>query len=200
VRLSAVVSDADNDAGCALNQSFTYRWSIAQLPAGSAASFNSNTAETPSLTPDLAGAYVVELAATDSTGRTSARGSLILTAGTCGGNRPTARIVVLAPITDTTSPALVDVGSDVQLDGATSDDADNRAPCNLGQTLSYQWEMFSKPATSTAAIDAASRTPSFRADKSGTYTLRLRVSDGARLSDYTTFDVTTCSPYPACAN
>ena len=67
-----MVSDADNSANCqamlAGPQTFTYAWSIPEMPKGSRAQLNSASAETPSFTPDIDGNYTVKLVVTDNDG------------------------------------------------------------------------------------------------------------------------------------
>jgi PKD repeat protein len=199
VRLSATVSDADNDAGCALAQSLSYAWRFTSLPAGSAAALNDARTENPSFVPDVPGDYRATLVVTDSTGRVSTDQSVLVTAGTCGANRPVADIDMISPSIDTESPAFVATGATVQLDGASSSDADNDPPCSLAQALTYEWELFVKPAASDATLSPTlSRTPTFSADRSGTYIVRLRVADGQRTSEVASFEVRACSPFPSC--
>lgn len=53
-------SDADNDA-------LTYLWSITTAPAGSTATLSSTTIVNPTLTPTLAGTYIISLIVNDGT-------------------------------------------------------------------------------------------------------------------------------------
>lgn len=66
-------SDPDNAKMCALQspQTLIYTWRFEMLPQGSRAVINDAHATTPSFTPDVAGAYVVDLFVTDNTGLTS---------------------------------------------------------------------------------------------------------------------------------
>ena len=84
----------------------------------------------------------------------------------------------------TVKDAAVAAATDASFDGTTSTDADNVAPCSLGQTLSYQWELFSVPAGSSATLKPVSTvaTPSLRADRAGTYVVRLQVTDSTGLT------------------
>jgi len=60
----------------------------------------------------------------------------------------------------------------VTLDGSASYDAD-------GDELAFSWSITSRPAQSNANLTGTNPArPSFTADKPGTYTLRLLVSDG----------------------
>src|SRR5882724_1850452 len=78
---TAIPSDADNDTllltlatpdpgtseGCGLNQSFSYAWSFASVPGGSAASLVPPDAGNSTFIPDLTGAYSVQLVVGDGT-------------------------------------------------------------------------------------------------------------------------------------
>ena len=66
----------------------------------------------------------------------------------------------------------VKVGSLVTLDGTASRDANN-------QSLTYLWQMVSKPAGSTAVLSSStSPKPTFTADLTGLYSFSLVVNDG----------------------
>ena len=79
-QLTADVSDGDNLAPCSQSQTFTYSWEVLRQPSGSTASLNNAHSETPSLTADKAGDYVVRLTVTDSTGLSSEPKTLTVTA------------------------------------------------------------------------------------------------------------------------
>ena len=110
-------------------------------------------------TPDVAGAFVLELIGTDP-----------------AGNVATDRVRVIAdspaatphPIANAGADQVVKVGDTVTLDGRQSYDADGPA------TLTYQWSLTSKPMGSTAAVtNPASATPSFVPDVEGDYVFQL---------------------------
>jgi preprotein translocase subunit SecF len=95
-------------------------------------------------------------------------GALVGSAANCGSS--TAANV--APIAKTGPIQNVSVGTTVTLDGAASTDANN-------QSLTYKWELTSKPAGSTATLSSVtSAQPTFKADFAGTYTASLVVNDG----------------------
>ncbi|MDQ6704417.1 MAG: PKD domain-containing protein, partial [Acidobacteriota bacterium] len=82
----------------------------------------------------------------------------------------------------------VAIGATVQLSGTGTD------PQSLSVT--YQWSL-SKPAGSTAVLSNASvANPTFVADKFGTYTAQLIVSDGTLSSAPSTVTITTQRPKP----
>lgn len=95
---------------------------------------------------------------------------------------PATVTVTVKPVND---PPLANAGPDqvatrnstVTLDAGGSTDVE-------GDTLTYQWSFISKPAGSSALLsDATSRTPSFLADVSGAYAVKLIVSDGVLESE-----------------
>jgi hypothetical protein len=86
-----------------------------------------------------------------------------------------------APVALIAGPATAVVRTAVTLDGSGSKDPD-------GQTLSYRWEISSKPIGSTAALsDSASARPVITPDVVGSYEVRLIVNDGKTDSPAVTF-------------
>ncbi|MFM8666482.1 MAG: PKD domain-containing protein, partial [Betaproteobacteria bacterium] len=76
------------------------------------------------------------------------------------------------PVAAVAGPTTAALQSAVSLDGSGSRDPD-------GQTLSYRWELSSKPTGSTATLsDATVARPVITPDVQGTYTVRLIVHDG----------------------
>jgi hypothetical protein len=87
---------------------------------------------------------------------------------------------------DQTTPT----GSVVHLNASASSDAD-------GDPLTYSWAMVSRPAGSAAALsDPAVVNPTFIADTFGTYTIELRVNDGAVNSAPDSVTVSTVNTPP----
>lgn len=77
-----------------------------------------------------------------------------------------------APVALIAGPATVVVRTAVNLDGSGSKDPD-------GQTLSYRWELSSKPVGSSAALsDLTAARPVITPDVVGSYVVRLTVNDG----------------------
>lgn len=84
----------------------------------------------------------------------------------------------------------VEMGASVTLDGSAS-----TSP--TGASLRYQWTLAGKPANSQANLaDATSARPSFVADKPGTYSADLVVSDNTASSTPSRVQVIATSPYP----
>lgn len=78
----------------------------------------------------------------------------------------------VAPVANAGLDQNVTTGSTVTMDATRSSDANN-------DTLTYAWSLITKPPSSTAVLSSeASVKPTFLADVSGVYALRLTVSDG----------------------
>jgi len=174
VRFSAEVEDADSLAPCNLDQTFTYAWLLAQQPEGSRAFLNSERSETPSLTADRAGEYVLRLIVTDSTGRASDPGTFTLDVAECGGATP-----AVAP---TATPETTHPNAEVQLDADVTDADED---CGASQTRTVQWSIRSKPDGSAAALsNSRAESPTFTASKTGAYELGVVATDSTgRSSD-----------------
>jgi len=156
MQLTADVTDADNAAPCSQNQTFTYTWELLRQPNGSTASLNNAHSETPSLTADKGGDYVVRLTVKDSTGLSSQPKTFTVTVGNCGATNPT--VVIAAPAT------AIAPNSPAQLT-ATASDAD--AACGA-QAFTYQWSVRARPDGATASFSSSViRNPLFTADKAG---------------------------------
>jgi hypothetical protein len=173
-QFSANVEDADNLAPCNLDQRLDYAWLLAQQPEGSRASLNSERSETPSLTADKAGAYVLRLIVTDSTGRRSDPGKFTLEVAECGAATP-----VVAP---TATPRTTHPNAAVKLD---ADVMDADEDCGAEQTFTVQWSVHSKPDGSTPVLsNSRAESPTFTADKAGAYELGVVATDSTgRSSD-----------------
>jgi hypothetical protein len=76
----AASGDPDNLAPCSAGQTLTYRWTLDAVPAGSATTVNAATSLSPSFTADVPGAYLLGLVVTDSTGLSSAKAAVTMTA------------------------------------------------------------------------------------------------------------------------
>ena len=93
------------------------------------------------------------------------------TIATAGGDIPDGANI---PVADAGVDQSVFTGATVNLDGSGSSDAD------VLDVLTYSWDIIVKPGTSaTLLTGAADETPSFQADKDGTYEIQLIVNDGS---------------------
>jgi len=138
----------------------TYSWTLLAKPIGSNAALIESTSAKPTFTADLVGVYVASLVVSD--GRLS---STIVT------TTVTASAANVAPVANAGAFQLVVTGQPVTVSGAGSTDAN-------GDVLTYKWVMVSKPTDSAAVLaNATTVTPTFTADKNGTYVLSLQVND-----------------------
>jgi hypothetical protein len=154
--IAATASDPDGDP-------LTYAWIVASRPQGSTASLSATNVPSVSITPDIAGAYVLELTVSDGRGG-QAIDSVRVTASAAGMNR--------APIADAGFDLNGTETIPISLEGTGSSDPD-------GDPLTYSWTFVSRPEGSTASIIAASAaSASFTPDVEGVYVVQLEVSDG----------------------
>ena len=106
-------------------------------------------------------------------------GALVGSAANCGSTT----VANVAPVAKTGPIQNVSVGTLVTLDGSGSTDANN-------QTLTYKWELTSKPTGSAAVLSSlTSARPTFTADLAGNYAASLLVNDGELSSPLATANV-----------
>ncbi len=201
VTLTFLATDGDNDPlGCDLAQRASAAWAFVDLPPGSSATLNDATIDSPTFTPDVPGAYVLELVVTDDTGRQSAASRVTVIAQDCGAASPS-----IAAETFTTSPtqAQTIVGEPISL-SVVATDADNDQGCDAGQTLRYAWQVVRLPSGSRASLnDASLASPSFTPDLPGAYAFALRVIDSTGRVDAAgpfTIDVVDCGGHAPVAD
>jgi len=152
-----------------------YSWSFASRPAGSAASLVGANTATPTFVADVLGTFILELVVTDEAGLSSSPDRVEISTDN------------LAPTAAAGNDQLVVVNTNVSLYGSSSTDPE-------GDPLTYDWEISSAPAGSTAALsDANTVTPSFTPDLEGLYEVTLEVSDpiGPGTPDSVEITVTT---------
>ena len=148
-----------------------YAWTMLERPTGSAVPGTLDARATTTLTPDLPGRYVVELAVTDSLDGAVARDTVTVLAEPNG--RPVAAIAGPG--------AAVEIGTAVTLNGAASSDPD-------GDTLRHRWRVVETPPGSSLALDdAEAMSITFTVSAEGEYTVELVVDDGLTESLPTTF-------------
>jgi hypothetical protein len=148
--------DADGDP-------LTFAWTVVQRPEGSTAAPEDAAAARTSLLVDRCGAFVVELVVDD--------GALASEP-----ERVTLDCANVAPVADAGPDSAARLGERVVLDGSASSDGD-------GDPLSFAWAFTARPDGSEAALDGPeTATPSFTADRRGTFALSLVVGDGGAAS------------------
>ena len=168
-------SDPDGDT-------ITYAWAFDAVPGGSNITddndLNSaNDISSQTWTPDVAGAYTINLTVTDEHGYASTPASASIVAAAAN-QQPAAAISGL--------PEGPETGSEITVYGVTSSDPD-------GDSLTYAWTMDSVPDTSSVPAESLGTASSaaFTPDVAGTYTVGLTVTDEHGLaSDKVTADIT----------
>lgn len=142
----------------------TYSWALMSSPSGSGAKLINSTWADPEIFIDKDGTYEVMLTVSD--GALSDTDTVIINA-----TRPND-----APTADAGTDQTVYVGTTVTLNGTGSSDPENDA-------LNYTWRLVSKPSGSVSSVsDPTAARPTISADKAGTFTLELTVSDGVSTS------------------
>jgi surface protein len=162
-------TDADNDT-------LTYKWSFASVPANSTATLSGANTSAPTFDADIDGTYVVKLIVND--GFVDATDTVSITASAVN-SKPVASI-------NNGVASLFTYKYDLaQLDASSSTDADN-------DTLTYTWHIKSQPTGSSATLsDASIVNPTLTVDVNGDYVVELTVNDGTVDSDSVEIRVTT---------
>jgi hypothetical protein len=149
----------------------SYNWTFQNTPSGANPSFSDATVAQPTFDASTAGTYRIELEVTDNQGATG-----------------TDRVEVtlnLRPMADAGSDKTTQVGNQVQLDGTGSSDTD-------GSIQSFLWSIENKPSGSNATLNNTTvQQPTFTPQTTGTYEIKLTVTDdqGATDSDRVTITV-----------
>jgi len=150
----------------------TYSWSFASKPSGSTATLTNPTSSKPTFVADKAGSYSVQL---------------IVNNGQANSSPSTVCITsqYSTPVANAGPPQTVYVGTTVQLNGTASYDP-------AGLPLTYSWSFVSIPSGSTAKLSSStSASPTFVADKVGSYTVKLVVNNGHNCSPPATVTITS---------
>ncbi|AKU92951.1 PKD domain-containing protein [Vulgatibacter incomptus] len=142
--------------------SLVYTWEF-DGPAGSDAALWTSDSDIAWLIPDVAGRYEVRLTIRDAMGATDTAVHPIS--------------VVAIPVARPGLDRLVEVGSEVVLDGSESRDP-------AGAPLSFRWEFVSRPEESAATlIGSREERARFTADVVGTWVVGLMVDNGTEPSE-----------------
>ena len=148
----------------------TYSWAFTSRPPGSAATLSNPTSVTPTFVVDVPGNYAIAL--TVSNGSASSTDSV------------TVSTVNTKPVANAGPNQTVNIGATVVLSGSGSSDVD-------GDPLTYSWTLTQRPAGSSAVLTGANTvSPTFAADRRGTYTAQLIVNDGKEASNTSTVTIT----------
>ncbi|MGZ4848725.1 MAG: PKD domain-containing protein [Halobacteriota archaeon] len=157
----------------------SYAWTLVSSPAGSNPVLSDPTAVKPTFTPDKVGSYTFALKVTDDKGAESTNVAQVTITAT---NDP--------PTTNAGPDQVVRVKSTVTLDGRQSTDPN-------GDPITYTWTLVTKPHKSTAQLTGGTTAqPTFKPDKTGSYTIKLVVTDkyGAQSSDTVVVSVNNSKP------
>ncbi len=162
-------------------RALTYHWTFSSTPVGSKSEIGAADTAMPYFTADMTGDYGVQLIVSNGISA-SLPETIAVHAGKCGTNLP-----VITSID--ANPAMNVNQNDVVSLTATVTDVDIDS-CKLPRTLSYAWRLSAAPNGSKAAVlGADTRTPSFRPDLQGTYTVELTVTDDLKRSASLTKDI-----------
>ncbi len=190
--LTATVTDSNDSCSnpVLVARPFSYAWSIISAPPGSRAALAGtnalgvSTAASPSLTPDVNGAYTIGLAVTDQLGLKVVAAPSVITAAFCN-QAPTAAISFsIAPVTAVGGSLLTDggpeTGAPVTLTAVIGNGNTVAIGCPAATTASYSyaWSIVNQPAGSAAQLNNPSAlSPSFTPDVAGTYRVQLIATD-----------------------
>src|ERR1700736_1062079 len=155
----------------------TYSWAITSRPTGSTATLANPTSVMPTFVPDVAGSYMITLTVSNGQASSSASVTVSTTAPP-------------APVANAGPDQKVNVGATVVLDGSKS-------TSGSGNPLTYAWTLTARPAGSTATLTGANTvSPTFVADKAGSYMAQLIVNDGVASSAPSTVTISTSCVKP----
>ena len=158
-----------------LNRPLTYAWSLITPINSNAILFNPSSAK-PTFIADKVGTYIASLFVGDGKAVSTERSAII-----------TAVVGNAAPVANAQNIA---TGNTITLDGSGSTDAN-------GDTLTYVWNLVTKPTGSLATLSNSTLAKSgFTADLGGVYVASLVVNDGKVNSSPITTVVSVITPLP----
>jgi hypothetical protein len=155
-------TDVEGDA-------MTFGWTLTTRPGTSSAAIKGSGAVV-TVTPDVAGTYVVTVRITDSKGAfTDKQANLVVTANAA----PVSSVAISASysaVASTATVRTVTVGASLLFDSTGSLDAD-------GDAVTTTWELTARPAGSAATLATSGKTARLNTDVAGTYKVRARGTD-----------------------
>lgn len=158
-------------------RTLTYRWTLLEVPSGSAATLSSAGAAQPTFLVDRPGRYVARLVVNDGATDSTPDTVTITTENT-------------APVANAGPDQTLPVTRTVTLDGSRSSDID-------GEALAFRWRAAATPAGSNAQLsDPTIVNPTFVIDRPGSYTFELVVSDGRAASPPDSVTISTVNSGP----
>lgn len=179
----ALILDA-SDSFDPEGEKLSFLWSIVEKPDNSSLSITDSSTNTISITPDVAGSYILDVKVCD-------------IEAACVTKKLDSIIAIAAPSANTPPVALFKLndaytlGNDVTLDASKSYDADDNE-------ISYEWLLIQKPEGSNAQLTSANTVlSSITPDVAGQYGVKLIVSDGLEYHELTdSFDATKANLPP----
>jgi len=173
VTIVVIANDSDADAGDMLQVQ-----SVTQPDSGTVSFGVSDVTYTPAVA--FSGTATFTYTIGDGAETATANVSVTVTGSLT--NRP--------PVANASADQTVPGGAEVRLDGTFSSDPD-------GDALGYAWVLQGKPTNSSATLlDVHTSAPRFTADRRGSYTVSLTVTDGRGGSATDTVDVTALNRDP----
>ena len=156
--------------------SLSYKWTLVSRPFGTATTIIGYDTAIATFRIDVPGTYIAGLTVSNGFGSDTATVAFSTT------NSP--------PVADAGPSQTVALGSTVTLNGGGSSDVD-------GNALTYAWTLVSRPTGSVAALgNPTTVSPTFVADKPGTYVAQLVVNDGQVSSGPSTVHISTRNSAP----
>lgn len=147
-----------------------FQWSAISRPQGSSATLGNPNQSTLNFTPDKTGNYTLRLQVTDAQGAVSNQ-NLSFTVTNVPPTESVVTNVVFNGNTTTTQPTQqVDVGSVITLDASGS-------VASSGGSLTINWVLASKPATSTVTLPSTGTSVHFTPDVIGEYDIHVIAAD-----------------------
>ena len=141
----------------------TFSWMFISKPSNSTTSLSKSEESHPIFIADVEGTFKISLIVNDGTS-SSKSDTVIIISSPASGNAP--------PVAHAGHDQSVHIGTVVTLDGSASTDAN-------GHLLSYNWNIKSKPASSSSSLSGSSVVnPSIIPDVDGEYIIELIVNDG----------------------